>query len=74
MVCIGQPNMQIRHLTVIRRLTGVALGIGSTLIVQKLQEQQPTQPTQKQERPMPALTSPLLLRGEPLLGGVCRPF
>ena len=60
--------MQIPHRSVVGFLAGVALGIGSTVVVQMLQEQRLPQPSQTQARPIPALTSPLLLKGEPALG------
>ena len=66
--------MQIPHRSVVGFLAGVALGIGSTLVVQRLQEQRLPQPSQTQARPIPALTSPLLLKGEPALGDASAPL
>ena len=60
--------MQIPHRIVIGFLSGVALGIGSTVIVQKLQGQHLAPSNERQARQIPALTSPLLLQGEPALG------
>ena len=60
--------MQIPHRIVIGFLSGVALGIGSTVIVQKLQGQHLAPGNERQARQIPALTSPLLLQGEPALG------
>ena len=66
--------MQIPHRSVVGFLAGVALGIGSTVVVQMLQEQRLPQPSQTQARPIPALTSPLLLKGEPALGEASAPI
>ena len=66
--------MQIPHRSVVGFLAGVALGIGSTVVVQRLQEQRLPQPSQTQARPIPALTSPLLLKGEPALGDASAPL
>ena len=66
--------MQIPHRSVVGFLAGVALGIGSTVVVQMLQEQRLPQPSQTQARPIPALTSPLLLKGEPALGDATAPL
>ncbi|MDO6351454.1 thioredoxin domain-containing protein [Synechococcus sp. YX-04-1] len=55
-------------------LTGVALGIGSTVVVQGVQERGLTPPSKPQARPSPALTSPLLLKGEPALGNASAPL
>nr|WP_115094860.1 thioredoxin domain-containing protein [Synechococcus sp. UW106] len=66
--------MHISHRSVVGCLAGVALGIGSTVIVQRLQEQRLPQPGESQSRPIPALTSPLLLKGEPALGDATAPL
>ena len=66
--------MQIPHRSVVGFLAGVALGIGSTVVVQRLQEQRLPQPSQTQARPIPALSSPLLLKGEPALGDATAPL
>ena len=60
--------MQIPHRIVIGFLSGVALGIGSTVIVQKLQGQHHAPSNERPARQIPAPTSPLLLQGEPALG------
>ncbi len=60
--------MQIPHRIVIGFLSGVALGIGSTVIVQKLQGQHLAPSNERQAGQIPALKSPLLLQGEPALG------
>ena len=66
--------MQIPHRSVFGFLAGVALGIGSTLIIQMLQEQQLAQPSGRKARTIPTLTSPLLLQGEPTLGEATAPI
>ena len=66
--------MQIPHRSMVSVLTGVALGIGSTVVVQKALEQHLASPSQPQARPRPALTSPLLLKGEPTLGSASAPI
>ena len=66
--------MQIPHRSVVGFLTGVVLGISSTVIVQSLQEQRLPQTDKPQARPIPALTSPLLLKGEPALGNATAPL
>ena len=60
--------MQIPHRGMVGFLGGVALGIGGTLVVERLQDQNLAQPSETQPRAIPALTSPLLLQGEPVLG------
>ena len=65
---ISKTAMQIPHRNVVGFVAGVALGIGSTVVVLHLQEQRRPQPSKPQARPSPALTSPLLLKGEPALG------
>ena len=66
--------MQIPHRSLVGFLAGVGLGVGSTVVVVNLQEQHRPQPSKPQTRPSPALTSPLLLRGEPALGGASAPL
>ena len=66
--CIFKTAMQIPHRIVIGFLSGVALGIGSTVIVQKLQGQHLAPSNERQAGQIPALKSPLLLQGEPALG------
>ena len=65
--------MQIPRRSVFGFLAGVALGISSTLLIQKLQEQQLAQPSGTKARTIPKLTSPLLLQGEPALGEATAP-
>ena len=60
--------MQIPHRIVVAFLAGAALGIGGTVVVERLLEKHLAQPSEAQARAIPALTSPLLLQGEPVLG------
>ena len=60
--------MQIPHRGMVGFLAGIALGIGGTVVVERLLEQHLAQPSEPQARAIPALTSPLLLQGEPVLG------
>ena len=60
--------MQIAHRGMVGFLAGVALGIGGTVVVARLLEKHLAQPSEAQARAIPALTSPLLLQGEPVLG------
>ena len=60
--------MQIPHRGMVGFLAGIALGIGGTVVVERLLEQHLAQPSEAQARAIPALTSPLLLQGEPVLG------
>ena len=55
-------------------LAGVVLGIGSTVVVERLLDQHLAQPSKPQARAIPALTSPLLLQGEPVLGNPSAPL
>lgn len=66
--------MQIPHRSLVGFLTGMALGVGSTVVVLHLHEQKRTQASKPQTRPSPALTSPLLLKGEPALGDASAPL
>ena len=66
--------MQIRHRSLAGFLTGVVLGIGSTVVVQRVLEQRLASPSQPQARPRPELTSPLLLKGEPAMGEASAPI
>ena len=66
--------MQIPHRSLVGFLAGMALGIGSTVVVLHLHEQKRTQASKPQTRPSPALTSPLLLKGEPALGDASAPL
>ena len=60
--------MQIPHRDMVRFLAGIALGIGGTVVVERLLEQHLARPSEPQARAIPTLTSPLLLQGEPVLG------
>jgi protein-disulfide isomerase len=71
---ISKTAMQIPHRNVVGFVAGVALGIGSTVVVLHLQEQRRPQPSKPQARPIPALTSSLLLQGEPTLGDASAPL
>ena len=66
--------MQILHRGLAWLLTGVVVGIGSTAVVQEARDQHLASPDQPQARPSPALTSPLLLDGEPTLGRSSAPI
>jgi len=66
--------MQIPHRSLVGFVAGIALGIGSTVVVMNHQEQHRPQPSKPQSRPIPALTSPLLLKGEPALGDATAPL
>ena len=66
--------MQILHRSLAWLLTGFVLGIGSTVIVQRVQERRLGSSKQTEARPRPALTSPLLLKGEPILGRTNAPI
>ena len=66
--------MQIPHRGVVGVFTGVALGIGSTLVMQRALEQHPGELSKSQARAIPALTSPLFLQGEPALGEASAPL
>ena len=60
--------MQIPHRGMFGFLAGIALGIGGTVVVERLLDQNLAKPSEAQVRAIPALTSPLLLQGEPVLG------
>ena len=66
--------MQIPHRIVVAFLAGAALGIGGTVVVERLLDQRLAQPSKPQARPIPALTSSLLLQGEPTLGHPSAPL
>ena len=66
--------MQIPHRIVVAFLAGVALGIGGMVVVERLLDQRLAQPRKPQARPTPALTSSLLLKGEPTLGHASAPL
>ena len=66
--------MQILHRGLAWFLTGVVVGIGGTAVVQKVREKRLASPSQPQDRPRPALTSPLLVKGEPTLGRASAPI
>ena len=66
--------MQIPHRSIISVLTGVALGIGSTVVAQRVLEQHLGEQSRSQARAVPALTSPLILQGEPALGDTNAPI
>ena len=66
--------MQIPHRSLVGFLAGIALGVGSTVVVLHLNEQERTQASKPQTRPSPALTSPLLLKEEPALGDASAPL
>jgi len=55
--------MQIPHRIVVAFLVGVTLGIGCTIVVEKLLDQRLAQSRKPQARPIPALTGSLLLQG-----------
>ena len=60
--------MRIPHCGMVGFLAGVALGIGGTVVVERLLDHHLAQPSEPKARAVPALTSPLLLQGEPVLG------
>ena len=66
--------MQIPHRIVVAFLAGAALGSGGTVVVESLLDQRLAQPNKAQARPIPALTSSLLLQGEPTLGHASAPL
>ena len=66
--------MQIPHRSLVGFLAGMALGVGSTVVVLYLHEQERTQANKPQTRPSPAITSPLLLKEEPALGDASAPL
>ena len=66
--------MQIPHRSVIGFLAGVALGIGGTVIVERMLVRRLAAPKEPQARSIPVLTSPLLLQGEPALGDPSAPL
>ena len=66
--------MLIQHRGIVGFLASVALGIGGTVVVDRLLDQHLAQPSEPQARAIPALTSPLLLQGEPVLGDPSAPL
>ena len=66
--------MQIPQRSVVTVLMGIALGIGSTVAMQRVVEQHRDQQSKPQARPIPTLTSPLLMQGEPTLGEANAPL
>jgi protein-disulfide isomerase len=66
--------MQIQNCSIISVLTGVALGIGSTVVAQRVLEKHLGEQSRSQARAVPALTSPLFLQGEPALGDTNAPI
>ena len=66
--------MQIPHRSVVGVLTGVALGIGSTIAVQWVLEQRLARAIEPQVRTNASLTKPILLAGEPTLGSASAPL
>ena len=66
--------MQIPHRSVIGFLAGVALGIGGTVICERILVRRLAAPKEPQARSIPVLTSPLLLQGEPALGDPSAPL
>ena len=55
-------------------IAGVTLGISSMVVIQKLQEQNLATRSEPQNRPIPVLTTPLLLQKEPALGKTSAPL
>ena len=66
--------MQIPHRSMVGVLTGVALGIGSTIAIQWVLEQRLARAIEPQVRPNASLTRPILLAGEPTLGNASAPL
>ena len=66
--------MQIPHRGMVGFVAGIALGIGGTVMSERLLDQRVTKPSEPQARAIPALTSPLLLQGEPALGDPSAPL
>ena len=66
--------MQIPHRNAVGFLAGIALGIGGTVVIQWLQAQHLPESSTPKAQPIPALTSPLLLKGEPALGDDSAPL
>ena len=66
--------MQIPHRSMVGVLTGVALGIGSTIAIQWVLEQRLARAIEPQVRPNASLTRPILLAGEPTLGSASAPL
>ena len=66
--------MQIPHRSVIGFMTGAIVGMGGTLMTERLLGQRLTQPSRPLAQAIPTLTSPLLLKGEPTLGDASAPL
>lgn len=66
--------MQVPHRSMVSVITGFALGIGSTVVVQRALEQHLGEQSKSQARAIPALTSPLFLQGDPALGDASAPI
>ena len=66
--------MQIPHRSVSVFLAGVALGIGGSIIVERMVVRRSAAPKEPQARSIPVLTSPLLLQGEPAFGDPSAPL
>ena len=60
--------MQFPHRGMVGFVAGIALGIGGTVMSERLLDQRVTKPSEPQARAIPALTSRLLLQEEPALG------
>ena len=66
--------MRILHRSVAVFLAGVALGAGASDFIRRLQDKRLPPSSEAQALPIPALTSPLSLQGEPLLGDSSAPL
>ena len=66
--------MQIPHRVVIGFMAGILLGIAGTALLERMPDKRLAQPSKPQTRAIPALTSSILLRGEPTLGDSSAPL
>ena len=66
--------MQIPHRVVIGFMAGILLGIAGTALLERMPDKRLAQPSKPQTRTIPALTSSILLRGEPTLGDSSAPL